>query len=61
MIYFYGMIEKKVNKIKNQAVAVSAIAIARAKKEKNKLNANGIRMSLGAIVSQAVMDRYGNK
>jgi len=61
MSYIYDMIEKKVNEVKNQAVAVSNIAVGIAKAEQEKLENNGVRMSLGAIVSKAVVEKYGKK
>ncbi len=45
----------------NQAVAISLIAVDVAKAEQDRLKDEGIKMSLGAIVSKAVIDTYKGK
>jgi len=41
---------------KDQAIVCSGIAVAKLKEHKETLRKSGIRMSLGAIASKAIMD-----
>lgn len=45
----------------NQAVAISFVAIDVAKAEQDRLKEAGVKMSLGAIVSKAVIETYKGK
>ena len=49
----------KTNKGDLYAVAISTIAVDAARKETERRKQNGIPMSLGAVISEAVMEKYG--
>ena len=55
------MNKKISNKTKDIPIAVSVLAAEIARKERELREKNGIRMSLGAIVSEAVINAYKNK
>lgn len=46
-------------KVESIAVAIPVVAVNAAREEMNKRKENGVPMSLGAVISEAVMKNYG--
>ncbi len=49
------------NEQQSRAVAVSQVAARTAEEERARRQSQGIRMSLGAVISEAVMSQFGMK
>lgn len=48
-------------KVEFTAVALPKVAVNAAREEMNKRKENGVPMSLGAVIGEAIMDKYGQK
>ena len=49
------------NEQQSRAVAVSQVAARTAEEERTRRQSRGVRMSLGAVISEAVIAQFGAK